>query len=94
MIWLYEASSGINHIIPVSNFYGNLMMVKGIKKHEKVSNPSLFFNDISGFTDNDLTAAFILYNKNMRRFVIDHLYERAVRKEEEKSFIKKFFKRG
>ena len=94
MLWLYEADGGINHVIPVSNFYSNLMMVRGIKKHEKVSNPSLFFKELSGFTDNDLTAAFILYNKNMRRFSIDNLYERATVKEEKKSFIKNFLRRG
>lgn len=94
MLWLYEKESGINYIIPVSNFYSNLMMVRGVKKHEKVSNPSLFFEELSAFSDNDLTAAFILYNKNMRRFSIENLYERVTVKEEKKSFIQKFLKRG
>lgn len=66
-IWLYEFNSGINHLIPVSNYYNSLMLYRNERNAEKVLNPNLFFNNLGEFNDNELASAFILYNQYMRR---------------------------
>jgi hypothetical protein len=66
-IWLHELNSGVNHLIPVSNYYNSLMLYRNERNAEKVLNPNLFFNNLGTFNDNELASAFILYNQYMRR---------------------------
>ncbi len=66
-IWLHEVYSGVNHLIPVSNYYNSLMLFRNERKMEKVLNPNLFFDNLGSFNDNELASAFILYNQYMRR---------------------------
>jgi len=66
-IWLYESASGVNHLIPVSNYYNSLMLYRNERNAEKVLNPNLFFNNLGLYNDQELKSAFELYNKYMRR---------------------------
>jgi hypothetical protein len=66
-IWLYESSSGVNHLIPVSNYYNSLMLYRNERNAEKVLNPNLFFNNLGLYNDLELKSALELYNKYMRR---------------------------
>ncbi|MDR3665865.1 MAG: hypothetical protein P4L35_03370 [Ignavibacteriaceae bacterium] len=66
-IWLYESSSGVNHLIPVSNYYNSLMLYRNERNAEKVLNPNLFFNNLGLYNDLELKSALEIYNKYMRR---------------------------
>jgi hypothetical protein len=66
-IWLHQINSGVNHLVPVSNYYNSLMLFRNERNAEKVLNPNLFFNNLGMFNDNELASAFILYNQYMRR---------------------------
>jgi hypothetical protein len=66
-IWLYESSSGVNHLIPISNYYNSLMLYRNERNAEKVLNPNLFFNNLGLYNDLELKSALELYNKYMRR---------------------------
>jgi len=66
-IWLYDSASGVNHIIPVSNYYNSLMLYRNERKTGTVLNPNLFFNNLGLYNDQELKSAFELYNKYMRR---------------------------
>jgi hypothetical protein len=66
-IWLYESSSGVNHLIPVSNYYNSLMLYRNERNADKVLNPNLFFNNLGLYNDLELKSALELYNKYMRR---------------------------
>jgi hypothetical protein len=66
-IWLHETASGVNHLIPVSNYYNCLLLYKNERNAEKVLNPNLFFNNLGLYNDLELKSAFELYNKYMRR---------------------------
>jgi len=66
-IWLYKYASGVNHLIPVSNYYNSLMLYRNERNAEKVLNPNLFFNNLGLYNDQELISAFELYNKYMRR---------------------------
>lgn len=66
-IWLYESSSGVNHLIPVSNYYNSLMLYRNERNADKVLNPNLFFNNLALYNDLELKSALEIYNKYMRR---------------------------
>ena len=66
-IWLYEMKTGINHLVPLSNYYNSLMLFRKERNAEKVLNPNLFFNNLAMFNDYELASAFVLYNQYMRR---------------------------
>lgn len=69
-IWLHNYESGVNHIIPVSNYFNELMRLKKIKDENLFRSPSLFFSKLDDFTDEEFKLAFYQYNKFMRRFDI------------------------
>ena len=66
-IWLWHSSSGVNHLIPVSNYYNSLMLFRNERNADKVLNPNLFFNNLGLYNDQELKSAFELYYKYMRR---------------------------
>jgi len=70
-IWLHEFESGVNHLIPLTNFYNYLMIVTNIRDPKKILKQKLLFENLSDYTDKDLIATFILYNKYFKRFLID-----------------------
>ena len=70
-IWLHENESGVNHIIPVTNYYNELMRFRRSKDPAEAMNPKLLFQKLNDFPADDLINAFVLYNKYMRRYPID-----------------------
>ena len=73
-IWVYEFDSGINYLIPLSNFYNQLMIYKNIRDPKIALKPNLFFERGKGgqsdYTDIDLKNTFITYNKYLRKLDI------------------------
>jgi len=72
-IWLNEKESGVNYLIPLTNFYNELMGYKKIRDPKEALNPKLLFQNLSKFSDDDLIYALILYNRYMTRFPINFL---------------------
>jgi hypothetical protein len=66
-IWLYDYESGVNYIIPVTNFYSYLMLVKNIRQPDIVLKPALFFQNSDSYSDEELKTAFFAYNKYFKR---------------------------
>ena len=73
-IWLYEYDSGINYLIPLSNYYNQLMIHKNIRDPEIALKPNVFFGSGTGkhsdYTDNELRNTFLSYNKYLRKLDI------------------------
>jgi hypothetical protein len=93
-IWLHENVSGVNYLIPLTNFYNELMGYKRIRDAKEALNPGLLFQKLNEYSDNDLINAFVFYNKYMRRFLIDFSkYMVRPRKADKKSF-KDLFRKG
>jgi hypothetical protein len=93
-IWLHDVQSGVNHLIPVSNFYNQLMMVKNIRNSKIALNPGIFFQTLEEYSDEDLVSALVTYNKYIRRFKIDLNYFTKKKYEPEKKGFLSFMKRG
>lgn len=66
-IWLYETGTGINHIIPVSNFINELLLVKKTIVKSDGINIANVFSNLSSFTDDDFRQAFLKYNKDWKK---------------------------
>lgn len=93
-IWLHDIKTGVNHLIPVSNFYNQLMMVKDIRNSDVALNPGAFFDNIEEYSAEDLVSALITYNKYIRRFKINLDYFAGKREEPVKKGFLSFLKRG
>ncbi|MFQ5798512.1 MAG: hypothetical protein ACE5H0_07450 [Bacteroidota bacterium] len=62
-LWIYDAKSQVNHLIPVTNFYNELMMLKGIRDPNLALQSAKLFSRLSKFSDEDLARAFLSYNR-------------------------------
>lgn len=66
-IWAHNIVSGVNHLIPLSNYYNSLMLLKNERKGSIALNPKLFFDNLELYDNEELVSAFISYNKYMSR---------------------------
>lgn len=63
-IWLHEINTGINHIIPATNFFNELLRQrKDLLDRAAPLNVNFIFENISKFSDVDINNAFINYSK-------------------------------
>jgi hypothetical protein len=62
-LWVYNQQSGINHLIPVTGFYNELMLQKRMQDPTIALNPKRLFSDLGTYSDSALTRAFSSYNK-------------------------------
>ncbi len=66
-IWLHERMSGMNLLLPVTNFHNELMLYKGIRDPKVALDVGLFFAGQVGYSDDDLREAFVRYNAPRHR---------------------------
>lgn len=93
-LWLHDYISGVNHLIPISNFYNSLMLIKNIRESKIVLSPNSFFQQNERYTDKDLMMAFLSYNKYLRKFDIDYSFFFKSSKVHEKKNLFNLFRRG
>ncbi|MEJ2616445.1 MAG: hypothetical protein P8Z35_15930 [Ignavibacteriaceae bacterium] len=93
-IWLHESESGINYLIPLSNYYNQLMIEKNIRDPKIALKPNLFFEDAAGkhsdYTDIELRNSFLSYNKYLKK--LDIKQEIIINKTKNKRKFLKFLK--
>lgn len=93
-IWLHASESGINYLIPLSNYYNQLMIEKNIRDPKIALKPNLFFDDKAGkhsdYTDIELRNSFLSYNKYLKK--LDIKEETIINKTKDKRKFLKFLK--
>lgn len=62
-LWVYERRSGMALLIPITNYYNELMLLKNIRDPKVALKAGLLFENLHSYTDADLAAAFHAYNK-------------------------------
>jgi len=67
VIWLHHTRSGFNQLIPITQFYDELLRAKHIRDGALISQPSTFFERVDDFTDNQYITALLEYNKKASR---------------------------
>ena len=92
-IWLHEIDSGINYIIPVTNFLNELLKRKK-EIIDRVSglNVNFIFENIEKFSDVDINNAFISYSKFFAKVDVEG-YEEVKEKKGLFSILKRKFRK-
>jgi hypothetical protein len=62
-LWLYDSVSGMNQLIPITTFYGELMKVQDIRDPAIALRPARLFEDLPDYSDVTFREAFLSYNK-------------------------------
>lgn len=93
-IWLHSHATGVNHLIPVSNYFNEMMRLKKIKDENLFTNPSSFFENLDSYTEVDFKLAFYQYNKFMKRFKVKLKPEDFISVKRQKRSFLKIFSRG
>jgi hypothetical protein len=91
-IWIHERSSGIVRLIPITNYYNELMIHRGIRDPRIALVPSLLWKDLKSFPDEDLLRAFVAYNA-LRRQIPLHVESPPVRRSGIPLFVRQLFQR-
>jgi len=66
-LWIHNESTQVNYLIPVTNYFNELMMVKGIRDPSLALESSNLFTHLRDFTDEELARAFLSYNRLRRK---------------------------
>jgi len=61
-VWVYNGQTGMNHPVPLTNFYNELMLHKNVRDPRVALDSRRLFSDLSQFTDTDLAKGFASYN--------------------------------
>jgi len=62
-IWIFDAVMQVIHLIPVTNFYNELMLHKNIRDPKIALDGKRLFAEHDRYTDVDLAHAFLAYNR-------------------------------
>jgi hypothetical protein len=62
-LWVYDGPSGICRPVPVTNYYNELMLRRQIRDPATALDSSKLFGGLGDYTDADLSAAFLAYNR-------------------------------
>ncbi|OFX47274.1 MAG: hypothetical protein A2279_12370 [Stygiobacter sp. RIFOXYA12_FULL_38_9] len=86
-IWVYSAKDEVNYLIPVTNFYNELMLIMDERNPEVALNPNRLFIHLDEYSDEKLGQAFLLYNKYWNRIEVDYSLFDAKMVQRRKSFF-------
>lgn len=62
-MWLHDGAKKMNHLIPITNYYNELMLHKSIRDPDIALQSVLLFEQLAEYTDEDLRSAFLTYNR-------------------------------
>ena len=62
-IWVYDEASGVNHPVPLTNFYNELMLQANIRDPDVALHARRLFENLADYSDTVLSKAFATYNK-------------------------------
>jgi hypothetical protein len=91
VLWLHSPIDGTNHLIPVTNFYNELMILKQIRDPKVALDHKNLFTYLQQFTDAELIGAFKHYNVLYKKVDIALFDSIPAKKNPLKAIFKKFF---
>lgn len=87
-IWVYDSISGVNYIIPLTNFLNELLRGNTKIDRTKGVNIEYIFENLEMFSDSDFVKAFVQYNKQYHKI---SLPDTEIAGPKKKGLIKKLF---
>lgn len=91
-LWVYEDSSGVNHPIPVTNIYNELVMQRKVRDPKIALDSKRLFTDLSAYSDAELVKAFAAYNSIRTKIPLEDMI--LVEEHKKQSFLKRIFSRA
>jgi hypothetical protein len=88
--WVYDANTGINHLLPVTNFYNEIMRVKNERDPKIALDVQRLYTHLDELKDEEIVQGFLMYNKYLNKIKIDYSLFSKNPKEEKKSIFKIF----
>lgn len=73
VMWLHDERTGGNTLVPVTNFYNELMLLKGVRDPAIALAHRRLFEVPEENSDAELRAAFVRYNRTWRKVGADRL---------------------
>jgi len=70
-IWVFDEANGVNHPIPLTNFYNELMLSANIRDPNIALNSKRLFTDLQKYSDQSLSRTFASYNKLKTKIVFE-----------------------
>ena len=61
-LWVHDVTSKVNKLIPVTNYYNELMLHKNIRDPKIALDSKRMFTDLATYSDEELVYAFLTYN--------------------------------
>ena len=61
-LWIHDRTTGMVHLIPVTNYYNALMTRKQVRDSKIVLDSHLLFTAVGSYSEDDLRNAFIMNN--------------------------------
>ncbi|MDZ7765078.1 MAG: hypothetical protein U5K00_11700 [Melioribacteraceae bacterium] len=90
-LWVYEAETGINHLIPQTNFYNEIMRVKNERDPKIAIDVKRLFSNHDELSDVEIVQGFLMYNKYLNKIKIDYsLFTPDEKSKKKKSFLNIF----
>ncbi len=74
-IWLYDGTTGVNHPIPLTNFYNELMLHTNTRDPKIALDAKRLFTNLRVYSDADLARAFESSNKLKAKVLLDESIE-------------------
>ena len=68
---MYDERSGVNHPIPVTSFYNELMLLQNVKDPKIALDFGRLFTALGTFRDVDLVRTFVAYNRLRTKIVLE-----------------------
>jgi hypothetical protein len=78
-LWLYDAATMMNHLVPITMYYNELMLHKSIRDPKIALKSGLLFDELEKYSDVDLRGAFVAYNRVRKK--VDVRVEETVAEE-------------
>lgn len=79
-IWVYDEASRVNHPIPRTNFYNELMLHARVRDPKVALDSNRLFADLQKYSDADLSRAFSSYNNLRVKVLLEDAIEQPAKK--------------
>lgn len=89
VLWLHDSLDGTSTLMPVTNFYNELMLLKGIRDPQIALDHKRLFAHPDEFTDVDLRQSFIRYNLAFRKVSPERMVEAGPEPPKSRSFMER-----
>ncbi|MEX2116050.1 MAG: hypothetical protein WEB37_04130 [Bacteroidota bacterium] len=70
-LWVYDERTRVNHPVPITNFYNELMLHRHVRDPEIALYPDRLFSDLGQYSDEALVKAFRSYNMIRTKILLE-----------------------